>query len=73
MQPILVNLKVSFLTILDMYYLRPIIIAIHVSCILCMTKDGSELLLLPKRIGQTILSADSKLNHLEYLALKESL
>ena len=50
----------------------PIIIASHVSRILCITKDGSELLVLPKRIGQTILSAERKLNHLQYLALKET-
>ena len=47
-----------------------IIIAIHMACI---NKDGTKLPLFQKRIASTILSAERKLNHLEYLALKRSL
>ena len=70
MQPSLVKLLFSH-HIADV--LTPNMIAIHVYCILCIAKDGSELPLLPKRIAQTIWSAETKLNLPEYLALKESL
>ena len=66
MHPSLVKLLYSY----HVADILRIIIAIHVVCI---NKDGTALPLLQKRIASTILSAEPKLNHLEYLALKRSL
>ena len=66
MHPSLVKLLYSY----HVADVLTIIIAIHEVCI---NKDDTKLPLFQKRTAPTILSAEHKLNHLEYLALKRSL
>ena len=66
MQPSLVKLLYS-------YHVADALTIITVIHVVCINKDGTKLPVFQKRIAPSILSAEHKLNHPEYLALKRNL